>query len=704
MGEGRVVKSKIFLSLIVGTLFCPPSFSQGTDGALALDPKSMERKFGTLASLVGTYWQIGNPEYHLGQTKFLVVETVQIEWDRPGEGIIIKRRGSFGGTDTIVVPAPSGKSLRYARLNLTYGHQETGDLPMPKKGVFNLLKTGSLEESCRLQKRGSPICTLTGSSGVRFAPYQLQAINPQTVAQLQSEVTFQFPDRPIGSYHPTLGLLAEASGKRWGVLGTGGMETAFVGWQDGEVVSGVIDFVPRYWIHGVVFVSGNVAGPLQGTFPAPITKDPASRGSVVYSVLPGGIGAVCISSHDGASCGQLRVSASGKHLFYDGKIYEALADTSKIPGFFNKHNGRYFIRQPGSFFHLRGFEDRGSLSIVDGAWEFKSDCAFVAGQSTGNCFRGDHRFTGDITGQKSFRVIGEDVEIAGERHSIGDGFLVVTKDGVELGRYPEVPFAKVRLLAQARADERWIDKVTANAEYARAENRRLNEQWNRSMAGLLGQIASGEFSANTFQPSTPADWSIRSSANTPGFGSYTYVPVAPASPEELAKQEELARFKIREELYGNGVASTASTDSAMVSSKGSSENATSDSSSASSSGAAREASRPAPPPARPAPRLLEVVLTVVPSVSEKDKTQPLCISTVMTLGNWPEGPEKATIASNLARQHFARFVSACRNARGDLRSALPETVNFVTNESADTDLRAYIDQARATGASWLVPM
>jgi len=33
-------------------------------------------------------------------------------------------------------------------------------------------------------------------------------------------------------------------------------------------------------------------------------------------------------------------------------------------------------------------------------------------------------------------------------------------------------------------------------------------------------------------------------------------------------------------------------------------------------------------------------------------------------------------------------------------------VNFVTNESADTDLRAYIDQARAAHktSSWLVPM
>jgi len=556
------MKLKMVLSLIVGVLFCAPSFAQETGGATALDPKSMERKFGTLASLVGTHWQIGNPEYFLGETKFLIVETIQIEWDRPGEGIIIKRRGSFGGTDTIVVPGPGGKSLRYARLNLTYGNQEMGDLPVPKKGAFHLLKTSSLEESCSLQKGNNPTCTLTSNSGVRFAPYNLQSINAPTVVKLQSEVTFQFPDRPTGSYHPALGMLAEANRKRWGVLGTGGMEAAFVGWQDGEVLSAVIDFVPRYWIQGAVFVSGNAAGPLQGTFPAPITKDPASRGSVVYSVLPGGIGAVCVNSHDGASCGQLRTSVSGSHLFYDGKIYEALADTSKIPGFFNKNNGRYFLRQPGSFFHLRAIGDRGSLAIVDGMWEFKSDCAFFAGQSTGNCFRGDHRFTGDIAGQKSFRDIGEDVEIAGERHSIRDGFLVVTKDGVEIGRYPEVPFAKVRLLAQTRADDRWINKVTANAEYVRAENRRLNEQWDRSMAGLLGQIASGEFSANTFRPSTPADWSVRPTTNTPGFGSYTYVPLAPASPEELARQEELARFKIREELYGKGNASTASTDSA----------------------------------------------------------------------------------------------------------------------------------------------
>lgn len=111
-------------------------------------------------------------------------------------------------------------------------------------------------------------------------------------------------------------------------------------------------------------------------------------------------------------------------------------------------------------------------------------------------------------------------------------------------------------------------------------------------------------------------------------------------------------------------------------------------------------------------RPLRLFMSVVPAVGEKDKTQPVCVSNVLDLGevaNWPDvnGAYQDSVAYDAARPLFETFVSLCRNERGDMRTVSPATVQIINNGYAGIDLEAErrkVINAHTPNAYWLVTM
>lgn len=127
-----------------------------------------------------------------------------------------------------------------------------------------------------------------------------------------------------------------------------------------------------------------------------------------------------------------------------------------------------------------------------------------------------------------------------------------------------------------------------------------------------------------------------------------------------------------------------------------------------SSGGNRATQATAPVTRRP----LRLFLSVVPSVGDKDKSQPVCLSNVLDLGqvaNWPDanGIYQDGVAYDAARPLFASFVALCRNARGDMRTVSPASVSITSNAYAGTDLddeRSRVISVHTPNAYWLVTM
>lgn len=115
-------------------------------------------------------------------------------------------------------------------------------------------------------------------------------------------------------------------------------------------------------------------------------------------------------------------------------------------------------------------------------------------------------------------------------------------------------------------------------------------------------------------------------------------------------------------------------------------------------------------PAPVARRPLRILMSVVPAINDKDRTQPVCVSNVLDLGevaNWPNanGAYQNNIAYDASRRLFASFVALCRNARSDTRTASPATVSVYSNAYSGTDLddeRSKIISSHTPNAYWLV--
>lgn len=697
-------------------------------GTTAMDPKVLAKQWGALAALSDTLWAEGQDQL------------IDFVWAEPGSRMTITIQGFWGRRVVTVSPSANPK-LMTAWVNYTdTGDTAEGTLAPTAAGY--VLTAGGARETCTKSKAALNCVIETQLPNGKFtfdAGHVFRPTDYSGAQALLANLTQTFPLRPSGKYDPLGGMFAgidrpyrfadgsqilfnewtNKSGYRglsYGILGPDG---DYRDYRSYARLEGYPD--SAYSLRAEVFAGTTFRTILTGiSRPARMLRG----GRFMFEQDDGSLWILSLSADKQSLLSQIATRQGKGWSITSASMATSPAgpaDTRKW-GAVGKLAGRLWSGTTYRGTVFEGYQWIDDKRMLRRIWTNEymkvphvvGYCVIQPIDSTrleckGQEQNGKIDSVYSLSGPNSFDLNGLRYELKTENSGAASSDIFIAtrvSDGTSTDVFLREGSSWDLLAAAGRQgfDRRRSRELAMQAREESAAKEREAAMWRGAIAAVFGN-SGGSAPNPLFEPS-PVFVSSPGPA-LPGMGGIIHVPSSKMTPQEQARWDELERFKMAEQRRRGETPTTFVDDArgATGSSAGSSENATSGPSSASSSGSARQASLPAPPPARPAPRPLEVVLSVVPSVSEKDKTQPLCISTVMTLGNWPEGYDRPTIVREMVRQHFARFVSACRNARGDLRSALPETVSFVDNESADTGLVAYINQSRASNkASWLVTM
>ncbi|MDO9370004.1 MAG: hypothetical protein Q7T68_15670 [Sphingopyxis sp.] len=503
----------------------------------AVDPADAKR-FGTLATLIGTTWAIGKQE------------VISITWDRPGFGILINRRGLYGHTETIVVPSTDGRNLRYVTRNMTFNDVREALIPVPGKGRFLVHATPGEREECRQAKSGTA-CTVLTATGKQWKadksviPVSAQSFNLAPVSAGQAAAVLaeaaklgEFPDRPEKTYHPTLGILANIANKIWtNDYSFWPYAPFFEIWESGGTTSMV---AKSPWGQTVHF-KGGISIAMTGSFHSGSGfGDVYARTPVTVRVQEGGAAVFCTSGGKGVEdfCYRYRTDTTGKKL---------LAEPYGIPD------------QPR--FVLNEFELSKDMR--------KSPLAAVAFKSFRSSDRSIHFFSADRFTFHSERMTREFRTSAAadngilEKYRISpDGSVVWLSNGEKL--VPSLR-ADILLAKQAKEDEGRIQTSLRVKEINRREREAFWSGFERDMAQMSVAVQSGAFNSNTWN-ATPFNFGMGSNtgAAVGDMGGIMHSSAPQMTPAQRVQYEELQAYKLREQIYGSSGSSAAGTQSAMT--------------------------------------------------------------------------------------------------------------------------------------------
>lgn len=520
------------------------STASAQSAPLFLDPKAMERKFGTLASLIGTTWANGQEE------------VIDIKWDKPGEGILILRRGLYGTTETYVVPEAGGKSLRYVRLNMAFGDQLTANVPMPRTGQFFLRGTPGFREQCQ-QTKASVACTKLVPQGKAWVSdpafvslaeqaILLRPIQASAAAPILDRIgTTQFPDRPEGSYDPSVGMIGNAIGQQWYVnhnqvngfpsSGLATYEFAKIG-QDsflvapnpaGSTMHSVSDSVFAFRINenGQFFRSAMI---YNGKAMVPRTT--------TISVREGGVAMICDMRSGDSYCIEVRSSPDSKNII---QRYLRASGSSR-----SNHTFQFTNAPPKISSNLQS-----KFSVLSGKSFISSNgnLEFLSETMTDS----DNRVITSITFDKYGTFL--NANIVEDRFEISkDGALSYKNDAESLREISR--FRLFYTLSEAEKFEREQSDRNLAAWSKEYKRRERQEFWAGVSRNVAAMTQSHGFYSNVdvLRPAMPVDWI----ASIPSPGAWaagdmgTFYTAAPQmTPQQRAEWDELERIKIRDQLY-----------------------------------------------------------------------------------------------------------------------------------------------------------
>lgn len=535
--------------------------------AIAPPPGAAPHKvFASLLPYIGTHWT--SPEQ---STAFA------IDWDRPNQSIVIRWDGLFGSGESIVVPAADGRSLRYVqRMAGIDGVTETMVRPRSNSMIF---RAGDNQATCIPVKRQTNInCVIIGPVGMTNA--QVQRTDAAGYAALVAKYPVKFPPRAKGQYHPTLGVLAEMAGRSWYPVGkpgdkpngpAGGVE---IGMAGNEL------FVVSEISQRAALLKGTATTQLRGTQAHPVNANPDKTVPYWLDVGKGGDSGICNSEYSNTACVRWHLSSDGETAMELGSVaqyYRAYRfPENRRMGVLARLEGRWF-KMPGgaSRSHWRSGDNVAGFTYYNDQGEVTSMCVFDFAANQHQCGYSTMQPVKLTVDDNSYSYGGDHWTLVGDENLT---YLPAASNGARGKPVLYTPANRGMLALEWQgnwARRKYDDALAYYREWKReeaAERRASAARW----GALAGQVASGAFNSNTWKPSTTADWQARigssvggagggssgggSSGSAPsqagGFaqsgGAVVFTPAPRMTPQQQAQADELARYQIRERIYGTG--------------------------------------------------------------------------------------------------------------------------------------------------------
>lgn len=517
--------------------------ASSTSGAQqgVIDAKEVAKRFGALASLVGSSWQIGTDEI------------VQIKWDRPGEVISIKRFGLFGPTETLVAPGATPNTLRYIRINQSFGDTLDSTAPVQKDGRFYIRATPKFRENC--QKSGlSIICSRlvpsvknwvsdvnivsSAEKSVLLSPID-ESIIPAFLSRIGSYI---FPDRPEGTYNPALGMIEFASGREWfpqmPADQTDPNNPMFDLSFEVATVNGKISmssFDPgRIGSRPILFQQGS-----DGVLRSRIVSswdDSLFYRDITLVIREGGVAIMCDAASGNPrdtqrkECSEIRVSADGNKL-----LQRYLLDGATSLTFVPAVTIRSYQNNKLNIGLLEGKAFEG----MDGLQYYFSSLKFARNN------RADRDLVIYVNGKYSHSKIIDRISLINENE-------ITLNDGGKLHRVPSIKFFAHQHFSRIAEVER------THAIVQRNDQRDREAFWSGLANDITAVSRSNRYQSNAWTGSPVITGPATTSTNAQaGMGGVFFRAPTPMTPKQRAEWEELERIKIREQLY-RGQAPTSS--------------------------------------------------------------------------------------------------------------------------------------------------
>ena len=533
-------------------------------------PAGDVKTWGALAALPGTTWTIGGDEI------------LNIAWVDPGKVMRIRRAGLYGRRETVIRAGADG--------TLSYGHADYGANTLnegsakPSGSRVALLSTTAAQIECRNRKgvleceerlwQGGKAQGVKGAAGLFMAPqassqggkWQSAGAIVLTLSDQASARTLiaamprEFPDWPVGTFDPLLGVLEAMNGREWYRTPPGFKDVYTGRSEDRAVVAvGATDNGGNLLIVSghpdkTLVLTASKGGAFAGTSQDSRSKDPDRRSPIDFQVSPGGSVRLCSSSYDLRTCENWRLSRDRRTAWVrttdsnggvaDRWLYnpDPISVQNSELRALGKLIGRYYVDERGNYlsvhydgadlvkFQYPDFKGNKRCYIT-----LKKCTVYLQGEMGGTEERptkylaiGDDAF--DLDGLR-YRLVGEKIQVS----SINDGQSVIQT-------YVPVGFVDYQLRQQTATDFAAVQLSREVRAWDQQRNREFMANLNQRIQGMdVSQITRNN---PAFAPSPM----IMAAPGQPGMGGMIHIkPGYDAAAQ--ARTDELERFAIRERLY-----------------------------------------------------------------------------------------------------------------------------------------------------------
>lgn len=508
------------------------------------------KRWGALAGLIGSVWK----------TKF---EVYTIDWDRPGEAIRIGVDGLFGKEERLIVADADGKSLRYVRSKPATGLRDDQRVVV-ERGKFALLATATSVTVCTPVSKGAALSCTDRRKIREKQPEPVWTLSRTDAAgglAFLAALPGRFPGRPAGRFDPQFGVLAEMADRRWtedSKPTPGSYPELFEFGRTAQGPALIARIRGQFSIARVAYLQASGSGPLAGTFYAGTVDSPNAMSSVRLLVDNEGSASICSSP----GCDQWRMSRDGKLALrlrsengeWTPTIFRPIPPyvATRVVLFDDLHNKTFlapsgrtlsFTASPGSFIITKSWArgERQSTTCYTTGDGRLADCVSSSGST-----RKGLPFLRNETG---FALDGANYAVRGKN-------LVMRTDGsAEETIFNQSSTGLVELEWHSDEDRRDQIRLRRENRIQTAERARREREMVGAIMGAaqaIGGALAGNPASSGYTPSYRGGSSgISQPSGYSGMGTSSYTPMPPASSAYLQQQDELERFKIREQLYGS---------------------------------------------------------------------------------------------------------------------------------------------------------
>ena len=531
----------------------PPSANPAPPTGQA-PPAALARIWAPLLPLIDTHWQIG-PQY------------VHINWEKPGEALLLAWDGLYGKHDMLLVPAADGKNWRVGHFSPSLG-LTTERIVRIRPGRLPMQARNLKEYDCGIDRKLATLdCKVWTPNGERWAWTSTEQLVRSSAIARQTylaAIPAQFPPLPDRIRNKALGAFAIMAGQRWSTVKGPGQtvpagaynEVLLEARQNGNQYEVITRSVSTVLMSGI--------GPLQGEVADPRTTNPDWRTPHTLTVGPSGETFHCHTDYGKQYCVEWRVSLDGEYAlktdYSSGQgVFSFLrrAPPPVVPkgiGVFAKLAGRNF--QAGACCSMIQFDTGAGMAsymVTNGDGYPTASATLTAGASE----------VKNQTGKMIPILLDENwFELNGQRWTLAGNRLDVRYPDGKTAVWTETTPGLMELARQndrARREYRVAVRNYNRMKQREAEEKRQNAQmWGNVIGQVAGILAGGGGQGNAFQPSTPQQWANRIGVSPSGAGQPAgYAATmggsfqryhAPASAEYLAKQAEIDRMEAYERM------------------------------------------------------------------------------------------------------------------------------------------------------------